>query len=154
MFQTFLSYFSWHPLYKKGLADGQKNLIEIVKTNMQQSHESGRDEGIRIGQEMQKKEEEKGLKFVLHLDQALETTVTLGEKEEEHLRILTNSSEYQTLRKYLLQLSLEYFERSSQAKTEDCYVISRMGNFIRQLVLHLDQRRKIQQGSLPDSFTP
>ena len=127
MFQKVASYFTWHPLYKWGFRAGSDSMRAAFYRGEEQE---------------------------LSIEQAEETTVHLGSKEEEHLRILVNYPEYATLRKYLLQLSLEYFERSSQAPEKDCYVISRMGNFIRQLVLHLDQK-KVQQKAVPeDSFTP
>lgn len=126
MFQKLLSFFSWHPLYKKGFSDGASSMRASVYRGESRS---------------------------LSIEQAEETTVHLGTKEEEHLRILVNYPEYATLRRYLLQLSLEYFERSSQAQERDCYVISRMGNFIRQLVLHLDQKRAIPPSAVEDSFS-
>jgi hypothetical protein len=127
MFKKVSSYFTWHPLYKWGFRDGSSSMRAAVY---------------------------RGEERELSIEQAEETTVHLGPKEEEHLRILISYPEYATLRKYLLQLSLEYFERSSNAPEKDCYVISRMGNFLRQLVLHLDQRKNIAKGDFPDSFTP
>lgn len=127
MFQHLLSFFSWHPLYKKGFREGSAAMRSSVY---------------------------RGESHLLSIEQAEETTVHLGPKEEEHLRILINYPEFATLRRYLLQLSLEYFERASQAPEKDCYVISRMGNFLRQLVLFMDQKKKLPNSEGTDSFTP